>query len=60
MNQEILSLVNVNNVPNKTNKYIVASNVDGELWYWGSWNNKDEALRTAKEIHGIVLEGYIP
>jgi hypothetical protein len=49
--------VKVNNVPRfNTTKYIVARISDGELWYWGRWNDKDKAERVAAEIGAIVVE----
>lgn len=47
----------VQNVPEITNKYIVARLVDGVLWYWGSWENFDDAFNAAVELeNGIVVE----
>lgn len=50
--------VYINNMPEKTEKYVVARfDEDGkELWYWGSWSNKDKADEVANEIKGIVTE----
>ena len=37
-------------------KYIVARRVDGELWFWGAWNDRDKANDVAEELgNGIVL-----
>ena len=47
----------VQNVPNDADKYIVVRLVMGELWYWGSWNDKDAADRVAEQFeNGLVLE----
>lgn len=47
----------VQNVPEITNKYIVARLNDGVLWYWGSWENFDEAFKAAMDFpNGIVVE----
>lgn len=49
--------VKVNNVPRDNMfKYIVARISDGQLWYWGRWNDKDKADRVAAEIGAIVVE----
>jgi len=49
--------VEVMNVPKLTDRYIVARFVMGELWYWGSWETKDAAVRVAKQFeNGLVLE----
>ena len=51
-------IVEINNVPNNPEKYIVASHdiSTTELWYWGSWNDEDKAKKAAYEIGGVVLE----
>lgn len=47
----------VNNVPDDPQRYIVAKAVCGELWYWGSWKDENEAYRVAKQFdNGCVLE----
>lgn len=48
--------VEVLNVPKDHDKYIVARLSDGELWYWGSWDDEKKAKITALEINGIVVE----
>ena len=55
--EECTFRVKVNNVPRfNTTKYIVARISDGELWYWGRWNEKEKAERVAAEIGAIVVE----
>lgn len=49
--------VEVMNVPKNHDKYIVARLSDGELWYWGSWNDEQDANIAAEEVDGIVFEG---
>lgn len=47
----------VQNVPEITDKYIVAKLIDGVLWYWGSWDDFGEAFKVAMEFtNGIVVE----
>lgn len=48
--------VEVNNVPEDAEQYIVArfSFDDLGLWYWGSWKSEEDAKRVAKEEQGIV------
>lgn len=36
--------------------YIVASAVNGDLWFYGAWNNKNLAYEAAMEIGGIVIK----
>ena len=48
----------VNNLPVNYSKYafIVARRANGELWFWGAFNNRDNANEAALEVCGIVLE----
>lgn len=50
----------INNVPGYALKYnyIVARFVDGELWFWGAWNDRQTAHHVAEEIGGVVEPGY--
>ena len=50
--------VEVNNVPENPSKYIVARYDPNtlSLWYWGSWDDRQEAEIAAEEITGIVAE----
>ena len=36
--------------------YIVASAVNGDLWFYGAWDNKNLAYEVAMEIGGIVIK----
>lgn len=49
--------VNVNNVPAYAyeQNYIVAREIDGELWFWGAWLNADIAERAAGVVNGIMI-----
>ena len=48
--------VTINNAPEKTEKYVVVSVVEGEFWYWGSWPDDARAKKTANEIGGLVVK----
>ena len=38
-------------------KYVVAKAICGELWFWGTWDDENEAYRVAKQFdNGCVLE----
>jgi hypothetical protein len=38
-----------------TCRYIVARECDGDLWFWGAWNDYDTAYRVSCEVGGIVI-----
>lgn len=51
-------MTTIQNTPDyaKTYKYIVARKIDGELYFWGAWNDKDKASNIAHELgDGIVI-----
>lgn len=52
------AIVTINNCPEKCKRYIVARfcEEDCGIWFWGSWEEKAEAERVAKEIRGYVFE----
>ena len=41
----------INNLPNnyKDYTYVIATRVDGDLWFWGCFNNYSRALEVALE-----------
>ena len=48
-------MLNINNVPATIRTWIVAREVDGELWFWGSWNDCETAQDAARQVGGIVI-----
>lgn len=46
------------NTPDYANeyKYIVASDCDDDLWFYGAYNDKSKAYSVANEIDGVVVE----
>ena len=36
--------------------YIVASDVDGDLWFYGAWNDENRAYEVARNIRGVVVK----
>ena len=48
--------ITINNAPEKTEKYVVVSVVEGEFWYWGSWPDEARAKKAANEIGGLVVK----
>lgn len=53
--KDVYMKVKVNNVTEGEEKFVVARISDGELWYWGRYN-EEKAKEVAKEIEGVVLE----
>ncbi len=49
--------VKVNNVAKyaESKRYIVARSLDGELWFWGAWDDEEKAKQAAAEIDGVVV-----
>lgn len=45
----------VHNVPEHAEGYIVARVSNGSLWYWGSWDNEDDAEEFARNVDGVVV-----
>lgn len=48
--------VKVYNCPEDTGQYIVARLSNGELWYWGTYEDESEAIEVADEFeNGLVV-----
>ena len=50
--------VKVSNAPQSTKKYVVARyDINtSEMWYWGSWDDKNQAIEISKVVDGVVVE----
>lgn len=49
--------IEVKNIPEELKRYIVARVDHGELWFWGSWDEKDKAREMAAGFdNGVVIE----
>ncbi len=46
----------VYNLPDSVRAFVVARNVNGDLWFWGSWDDRDAAQDAAHEVNGIVIQ----
>ena len=57
MKWRLTTMKNVKNLSSYayTCKYIVARECDGDLWYWGAWNDYETAYRASCEVRGIVI-----
>lgn len=40
----------INNLPANPLKYIIAMDIEGELWYYGSDNDEQKAYRVASKV----------
>lgn len=49
--------VEIMNITEKHSKYVVCRLVDGQLWFYASWSDRESADNTAAEFdNGIVVE----
>lgn len=39
-----------------TRHWVVAKNVNGDIYFWGAWNEITKAMQAAEDIGGIVIE----
>jgi hypothetical protein len=49
-------MLNINNMPATVRAWIVAREVNGELWFWGSWDDRRAAEKAAREIGGMAID----
>lgn len=54
----IIANATIHNVPERAyqSRYIVARYSEGSFWFWGAWNNGEEANEAAENIGGVVFE----
>lgn len=47
----------IHNLPKTASEYrfVVAREIDGDLWYWGAYNDWVKAHDAAVKINGVVL-----
>lgn len=48
-------MTHINNMPTTVCAWIVARDIDGDLWYWGSWDSENDARNAAQDIDGLVI-----
>lgn len=50
-------MLNVNNLPETFRNYnwLVCCVYDGELWYYGVYNDHDKAFEVAMTVNGVVV-----
>lgn len=49
-------LAEVNNLPDEIDKYVVAKVCDGEMWFWGTYDDKSRAEKAVRDVDGVILE----
>ena len=51
----------INNLPDNYKNYlfVVARKVDGDLWFWGCYNDRNRANEAALEMDGETWESAI-
>ena len=54
----IKQIIQIANVPEYAYqyRYITYRLIDGEAWFWGAYEDSNEALDAAREIGGYVLD----
>ena len=50
----------INNIPERTEAYIVAREIDGEFWFYATFADGDKANACADEIGGVVFSDWPP
>lgn len=48
-------LVKVNNLESDHERYVVARIYEDELWFWGSWDDRNAAERVANQFDNAVV-----
>lgn len=46
---------NIHNLPENHKAFVVARDIDGELWFWGSWDDRNAANEAALKIGGVMI-----
>ena len=49
-------MTEIKNLPLYHQRYVVARNVEGDYWFWGSWSEERPAYEAAHRINGFVFE----
>lgn len=51
-------MMNVNNLPAYAfaHHWIVARDIDGALWFYGAYDDREKADKVAETVSGIVVE----
>ena len=49
-------MIEIKNLPPYHEHFVVAKNIDGDYWFWGSWSEEKPAYEAAHRIGGYVFE----
>ena len=49
-------MIEIKNLPPYHERYVLARYIDGNYWYWGSWNCEEEAYKVARNIGGHIFD----
>lgn len=53
--RKVTRMMNVKNLPDTHEAFVVARPYDGDLWFWGSWDSEEIAHAIAVEVDGVVV-----
>ena len=48
-------MIKIYNLPENVKEWIVTKEVDGDLWFWGTFDNEEQARVAAINLDGIVI-----
>lgn len=50
-------MIEINNLPENPKRYVVAQYcIDAGYWFWGSYDNEEDARYVAREVGGEVFD----
>ena len=49
--------VKINNAPANLHTFTVCRVFEHELWYWGTYDEEEVAVKAAREINGVIVGG---
>lgn len=58
VNMDHYRTIKINNAPMNLKAYTVCRVFEEELWFWGTYEEKEQACKVAKEIGGVIIGAY--
>lgn len=49
--------IKINNAPAELRTFTVCRVFEYELWYWGTYDEEEVALKAARDINGVIVGG---